>query len=348
VGNIVEFGARTSIERQAREWLIRMDGDEPLSNTDREALREWIHRSALHREELTRLAKFWSQANILTELGVCLESETPERSGVRWVAPIAVAASAVLASVVLVWWGLHGLNGAVNGTYGTVIGQQKTISLSDGSSIQLNTDSQVQVVYSGEWRKIRLLRGEALFFAMPDSNRPFEVYVANSVVRAIGTAFTVHFEGNTVDVTVTKGVVDVGEAGSAAQTTVGPEPVVASPPTHSLGRLKAGEMIHVGSGGSDHLDVHRLAEPELRRRMAWQEGYLAFSGEPLSEVIEQVNRYSPVTLEIGDPKLASIAIGGRFRIGDLDAVLDVLHTNFGILAHQVDERSIRLEAETAR
>jgi transmembrane sensor len=346
VGNIVEFGAHTSIERQAREWLIRMDGDEPLSNTEREALREWIHRSVLHREELTRLAKFWSQANILTELGVCLESETRERTrrGVRWVAPITVAASAVLASVVVVWWGLHRLDGAVNGTYGTVIGQQKTISLSDGSSIQLNTDSQVQVAYSGDSRKLRLLRGEALFFATPDLNRPFEVYVANSVVRAIGTAFAVHLEGNTVDVTVTKGIVDVGEAGTA-QTTASPQPVKTAPPTPSLGRLKAGEMTRVGGGGSDHLDVHRLAEPELQRRMAWQEGYLAFSGEPLSEVIEQVNRYSPVTLEIADPKLASIAIGGRFKIGDLDAVLDVLHTNFGILARHVDERSIRLESE---
>lgn len=348
MGNIVEFGAHTSIERQAREWLIRMDGDEPLSNADREALQEWIQRSALHREELTRLANFWSQANILTELGVCLESAARERSGARWVAPIAVAASAVLASVIVAWWYLHRMDEAVNGTYGTVIGQQKAISLSDGSSIQLNTDSQVQVVYSGAWRKIRLLRGEALFFAKADSNRPFEVYAANRVVRAIGTAFAVHFEGNTVDVTVTKGVVDVGEEAGSAQTTAIPEPIEASPPARSLGRLKAGEMTRVGGGGSDHLDVHRLAEPELRRRMAWQEGYLAFSGEPLSEVIEQVNRYSPVTLEIGDPKLASVAIGGRFRIGDLDAVLDVLHTNFGILARKVDERSIRLEAESAR
>ena len=78
--------------------------------------------------------------------------------------------------------------------------------------------------------------------------------------------------------------------------------------------------------------------------MAWQEGYLAFSGEPLSEVVEQVNRYSPATLELGDPKLASVAIGGRFRIGDLDAVLDVLETNFGIQAHRVDEHTIRLES----
>src|SRR5215472_3374109 len=98
-------------------------------------------------------------------------------------------------------------------------------------------------------------------------------------------------------------------------------------------------MTSVGSG-SDPIGVKQLTEPEMQRKMAWQEGYLAFSGEPLSEVIEQVNRYSPVTLEIGDSELASVAIGGRFRIGDLDAVLDVLQTNFGIQARRVDEHSI--------
>jgi transmembrane sensor len=82
--------------------------------------------------------------------------------------------------------------------------------------------------------------------------------------------------------------------------------------------------------------------------MAWQEGYLVFSGEPLSEVIAQVNRYSPVALEVADPKLASRAIGGRFRIGDLDAVLDVLHTDFGIQSSRVDERTIRLEPSQSR
>ncbi len=346
MGNIVEFGAGTPIERQAREWLIRMDGDEPLSSSERQALQEWIRRSAAHREELRRLARFWSQANILTELAVCLDSaarEEAQRRG-RRVISIAVAASALLAAIVLAWWNPYHLGGTANGTYRTAIGQQKTILLADDSSIQLNTDSQVQVVYSSGSRRIRLLHGEALFSAMPDSNRPFEVYVADRVVRAIGTAFAVHLDGSTVDVTVTKGVVDVAKSGTL-QTAQDLKPAQAAPPTtHSLGRLKAGEMTRVGDVG-DHLDVHRLAEPELQRRMAWQEGYLAFSGEPLSEVVEQVNRYSRVTLEIGDPKLASIAIGGRFRIGDLDAILDVLHSSFGIEAHTVDEHSIRLESD---
>ena len=349
MGNVVEFGARTSIERQAQEWLIRMDGDEPLNTSERRALREWINRSALHREELIRIARFWKQANVLTELAVSLESLTQERNPrrMRGAAPIALAASALLASFILIGWGLQRQKSADSGTYATTIGQQKTISLSDGSSIRLNTDSQVRVMYRDNLRSIRLLRGEALFSVMPSPNRPFEVYAADSVVRAVGTAFAVHLEGSKVDVTVTKGAVDVAEAADV-QTGASSAPTEPVPAIlRSLARVKASETTHLG-GGSDHIEVHRLAEPELQRRMAWQEGYLSFSGEPLSQVIEQVNRYSTMQLEVEDPKVAAVAIGGRFRIGDLDGVLDVLHTNFGIQAQRVDERSIRLESESTQ
>ena len=347
---VVEFEARTSIERQAREWLVRMDGDEPLTVAETEALRDWMSRSVLHLEELKRICKFWRRANVLTELAVCLESASQKRSdrGGRWATAIALAASAVLASVGLGWWYLQRLDGtANNGSYQTLIGQQKSIALSDGSSIQMNTDSQVQVIYSSDSRTIRLLKGEALFSVVPDPKRPFEVYAADRVVRAIGTAFDIEVNGGKVDVTVTRGVVDVAEVTHQAAVVAHSKPLEDVLPRSSFGRLKAGEMTRVESG-SNQIAVQRLAEQELRRKMAWQEGYLAFSGEPLSEVIEQVNRYSPVTVELGDPKLASIAIGGRFRIGDLDAVLDVLETNFGIQAQRVDEHDIRLESGRRR
>jgi ferric-dicitrate binding protein FerR (iron transport regulator) len=69
--NVREPGAWTLIQRQARKWLVRMDGDKRLTETEKKALREWMSRSARHRQELARLARFWNQANILTELVGC-------------------------------------------------------------------------------------------------------------------------------------------------------------------------------------------------------------------------------------------------------------------------------------
>jgi transmembrane sensor len=341
--NVVEFEARATVERQAREWLIRLDGDTPLSDTELATLREWMGRSPSHRAELTRLSKFWKQANVLTELAVPLIRQTEAR-GARsrrgWRAML-VTASAVLASVSLGLWWFQRSDGAANGTYGTAIGQQQTISLHDGSSIQLNTDSQVQVDYGNARRKIRLLKGEALFAVTPNPTRPFDVYAANGIVHAVGTAFSVHLEGSRVDVTVTKGIVAVSEIGGA-ETIANPDAGSTGRSTRRLGQLKAGQTATFGSD-TQQIAVRELAELELRSRMAWHEGYLVFSGEPLSEVVEQVNRYSPVTLHIADPKLATIAVGGRFRIGDLDAILDVLRANFGIQSSRIDERDIQLE-----
>ncbi len=72
--NVGESGEWTLIQRQARKWLVRMDGDKRLTEAERKALKEWMSRSARHRKELARLAKFWNQANIMTELVGCFGS----------------------------------------------------------------------------------------------------------------------------------------------------------------------------------------------------------------------------------------------------------------------------------
>jgi transmembrane sensor len=347
MSKVAEFETRATIEQQAREWLIRLDGDQRLSAAEREELRAWMDRSSLHREALTRVSSFWKQANALTELAVPLARRGSEHARVslrRWQTLAPILAGIVAAALVLSWW-LERSDGAANGTYGTAIGQQQTLTLPDKSSLQLNTDSQVQVLYSAGVRSVRLLRGEALFTVAPNPRRPFEVHAVDGVVRAVGTAFSVHLDGGTVDVTVTNGAVEVSEL-SAPFPPATPNST-SHPPARRLGQLKAGETTRF-SAEAQRINVRVLAAPEMERRLAWHEGYLVFSGEPLSEVVAQVNRYSPVTLHIADPKLASVGVGGRFRIGDLDAILDVLHTEFGVRSHRIDEREIELESERPR
>ena len=112
-----ESSTRKSIERQARKWLVRMDGDAPLADWERKALKEWMSRSAFHAGELTRLARLWSRANVMTELLGGLESQQRERRDSRkrsqkkamttsWTRATLVTASAILSSVVLVYCGL--------------------------------------------------------------------------------------------------------------------------------------------------------------------------------------------------------------------------------------------------
>jgi transmembrane sensor len=326
MGDVVTFSDPAGIEAQAREWLIRLDSG-TLTAREREALQEWLNRSSAHRAELKRLTAFWNSADVLTELAV------PVRRRQSTFAPRAARLSLAAAFAIAIiaagaWWMLKPQS-ISSGAYGTALGEQRLLTLEDGSSLQLNTDSHVQVSYRENLREIRLLRGEALFTVSPDAKRPFEVHAANGVVRAVGTAFSVQLEGSEISVAVTHGRVDVLETR-------------ANQPPDKRGSLVAGEVTTFHSGLPE-IEIQRLPEQELERRLAWHEGYLVFEGEPLSEVVAEVNRYSPTRLEVTDPQLANLAIGGRFRIGDLDAVLDVLHSGFAIDAHRNADGSLRLE-----
>ena len=90
--------------------------------------------------------------------------------------------------------------------------------------------------------------------------------------------------------------------------------------------------------------VRQLTDLELRRRLAWKGGYLEFSGEALSQVVAEFNRYSTVRLEIGDPGLASVAISGRFQIGNMGAAVGLLCKTCGFRARRVGD-TIRLESD---
>jgi transmembrane sensor len=355
MSNVVEFEARTAIERQARAWLIRLDSDEPLSAAEEASLREWIEHTPAHKQELVRIARFWGRANILTELAVPLRRARRSESSSaglglweRWrrarLAAIAVGIATV--SAVLIVWRVQTPAPVANGMYATAIGKQETIQLPDGSAVQLNTDSQVLVGYSPTRRRVRLLRGEALFSVASDASKPFEVHAGDGLVTALGTAFSVRLKGRQLDVTVSEGVVELAVVHVKAPGVASGEPARAAPP-HRVGILRAGEATALDPVAAQ-MQVQQLADAELQRRLSWQDGYLVFSGEPLSEVVTELNRYSPVTVEIADPALAPIAIGGRFRVDDLDAVLDVLHTSFGIESTRIDDRYIRLHAAQPR
>ena len=353
--NLVELGARTSIEHEARKWLIRMDGDEPLTEAEKHSLREWMARSQAHRAELTRLTKFWEDANILTTLTgeqVAPEGPSPKKLLGSGIIPrILMAVSAIIASVMVTYAGLRQLGGTtISRAYETTIGEQKTVVLDDGTAIQLNTDSRVEVVYTRDSRTIQLRHGEVHVTAAYDPRRVLEVHAAHSLVRALGTAFDVYVDGQAVEVMVTQGLVEVID--NKDGTSAGEIGDTMKPGGHSnaSGQFKILRLKEKGftsfASGSGVMPLRELSGPEVQRRLAWQEGYLEFSGEPLNEVVKAFNRYSLVKFEIGDPGLAAVSVGGSFRLGDVSAAVELLSQTCGIRARQVNDTTIRLESQT--
>lgn len=374
---IVEFPDRGVVSEEAAEWLVRLDAETPPGRQDLEALGNWLHRSPVHREELERLARLWGRMNVLTELAVPLgkpghapvdePAARARRARVHLPLVASLAAFVAVAAVIGVIATQipspdPGL--AANGLHATAVGQQRTATLADGSEVILNTNSQIRVDYGDERRDVHLLQGEVLFTVARDRERPFRVYAGNGRIEALGTAFSVHLKGEEVDVTVTEGrvslasmtpsrrqVPDAAAAGAPQPAGGYPSPGTADE-IESLATLRAGQVATIRTAAADaaagsvaRLEISDPIGPdELAERLAWREGMLMFSGDTLEDVVREVSRYTTVSIEIPDPRIRAMRIGGRFPVGEIDAMFDTFEASFGLRVIQVSRNRVVLAA----
>jgi transmembrane sensor len=358
--NIYTFDQRKNIQAEARRWLIKLDADAEPSSKDITELREWVSRGPLHRQELLRVSAFWDDANILTELSIPLHSK-PRQKHRPWFSGLfaqprgAVYAGTFAVLCLLAVFILPLLQSTdmtiTNGLYVSAIGELQEQTLADGSTVTLNTDSQIQVDYTHEVRKIRLLRGEAHFTVASNAHWPFEVYAGKGMVRAVGTAFAVHLVSDEIQVIVSQGRVElaalVEQSSNNGNATA--EPVTRTQ-LKKIGSLAMGQsasfsnLDFVAQRADSQLSskIHTLTEQELARQLSWREGYLVFAGDTLAHVVAEVNRYQPTQVKIVDPALRELRIGGRFKVGELEAMLDVLESGFDLQVTRLDDQSIQL------
>lgn len=378
--NIVDFPDRKAIEEEAGAWLIKLDGDCAPSDEELASLREWLERSPVHREQLGELAGFWGKMNVLTELAVPLgHPEGHSNQGFvnspRRVIPGFARAGFVTAIIVVVIGIGIGIVSTIgsrpdpflsgNGLYATAVGQQQSTTLADGSVVFLNTNSQIKVDYDNEYRDIRLLQGEAHFTVVKNRARPFRVFAGTGRVQAVGTAFSVYLKDNAIDVTVTEGKVAFATVkGPSTTRTVqqgappgtdqssGSNAIVESGfgennVIETLGTIKAGESatfqnaVDADTVGTINA-IESVAAQKMATRLSWRDGMLTFTGDPLEVVVDEISRYTTVSIEFSDPAVGATRIGGRFPIGETDAMFDALEANFGLRVTQLSHDRVLL------
>lgn len=184
--------------------------------------------------------------------------------------------------------------------YHTEAGQQFRVDLEDGSRLTLNTDTALAVRYSDSLRKIELLRGEAYFEVAANKNRPFVVDGGQATARAVGTAYSVRKQAHDLRVVVSEGVVEV--AADQAKALVH----AAEQAEYRQGQMQA---------------VTKLDNDDA---LAWRRQQIVFHRQPLTQVLEDVNRYRSGRIVAVNPQLAERVVNGVFNNGDPDAVVAAL------------------------
>ena len=346
------------ISAEAADWLIRLETASSPELWD--GLQTWLDANARHRAAFVRLRVAWHRVDALKNLrpvdgtidpdllirdhvtrslpgidgapatrGARKPAEQQPASSLRrrWLA----AVSAALAVGVVTW--LIGRPAWKH--YETAVGGHDEVTLADGTRLQLNTNTELRVRISRSRREVSLLQGEALFFVTHDPEHPFVVAAGHTLVRALGTEFSVRIRGaGHVDVLVADGRVAVSEE-AATQFS----PAVGTP----AAEVSAGESADAGQPG---ISVQTLPSSELVRRLAWTSGHLSFQGETLEEATQEFNRYNRLQIIIGDRSIAGYQVGGIFLARDPLSFVAALQRSFGIQATRSgDEVRLRLGSD---
>lgn len=196
----------------------------------------------------------------------------------------------------------------------TRVGELHRTTLADGSTVELNTATRLEVTLRPDIREISLERGETLFEVAKDKKRPFVIHTPLADVRAVGTAFLVRSDRNHLEVGVRQGVVAIEHGG------------------REIARVSAGQTFDLDPDGKAVRQDRQMAT--IDRQLAWRDGVLAFAGEPLSEVAAQFNRYNRVKIRIASARIGALHIGGRFKSTDPEGFAAALPQDFAIASHR--------------
>ena len=296
---------QTTVRDDAARWFVRLQ-EPAVSADEQQRFDAWLNQHPQHRDEFQLLQGLWTAADLLPAPRLKALAETrPARRERRSLLRYAVAASVLAVALGL---GLFsGLNhpGGYNAEFSTALGERKHVALPDGSVIDLNSRSRLQVRYDTDRRLIELSEGEAMFSVEHDSARPFVVEAGSGKITVTGTRFDVRRDVTQTRVAVEQGTVKV--QGHDA-------------PDNEFINLTAGLGTHVDAQGKVAA-AYAVNPAELT---AWRGGKLVFNNARLSEVAAEVSRYREKPLTVGNPDVANLRLTSVFKSADTDALLKAL------------------------
>ncbi len=316
------------VEHEAYGWVVRFVSGEAEPD-DIEALREWCAQSPDHAAAFDRASKVWQSTEPVTrKLSAAKTSSMLHTSSVhsagassmssrrsalsrRAVLGGALAASAAGAALIVARppLGLWPSWSELTADYRTETGQQRQIMLPGDVAIDMNTQTSIALRSAGgAGSHVELIAGEVAISAPPAASKPFTVLAADGRVIAADARFNLRCDDRWVCVTCVSGELQV-ECGPARLSLSAGRQVAYS--DHSLGQPMAINPATV---------------------TAWQDGIVIFDAAPVAKVIEEVNRYRAGRVILTSSALGRERFSARFRIANIDGVVDQIARVFGARA----------------
>ncbi len=331
---------RQWVAAQAIEWFIAHRSG-TLSETQRQEFIDWLRASPAHAREYLCLTGFIKDVGeaaktIVTPAEELVASARAEPDTLQYLPTFPAAEvekndrrvvrgthwsgmrlrAAIVAGVVVViafatWWLPD------RTVYSTVHAEQRSWRMPDGSTVHLNSNSEIKVRFDAERRDVDLIRGQALFQVAKDARRPFWVHAGEAAVRAVGTEFDVYRQPRRTLISVVEGRVAIWrlpqiparQLGGMIESVGGP-----------VAQLDAGQQAHI----THESTVVSERAADVRKTVAWLQRQVIFDHDPLGNAVEEFNRYAEVQIRIDDPALRAVQISGIFSAYDAESFIRFL------------------------
>jgi transmembrane sensor len=295
---------------EASVWIARISG--PHSEPEKTGLRRWLAESKSHRRAFDLATDIWDEAGSLRGCAAAhLVRSNPVIATTRY-ARAALAVSVACVAVAAAFAVYVHRTGVATG-----VGEQRLVTLDDGSKILLNTSTRLVVRYDKFARRVDLEKGEALFDVIKNPHRPFVVMAGGREVTALGTSFDVRRDGTQVTVTLLEGKVTVA-AVSETQ-----DAAVSLPAEVEV--LHPGQRLTFAAGRAPLLD-----RPQIQKVTDWQRGQVSLDNLSLADAVAEMNRYSVVQIRIERPEAAKVRVSGIFRAGDSMSFARAVSQTYGL------------------
>lgn len=288
------------ILHQALEWQVTFWSGN-VSADEKAAFQFWLARAPAHQEAWQKAQSLHARlAGLPGEIGGQVLRGAPPRQGRRrmlgallWLAGGGIAIGTARQTP---QWQL------AMADHATRTGERRQIVLADGTRIDLNSASAVDVRYDEKSRVITLRRGEILIATAPDSTavkRPFVVATGQGEIQALGTRFRVQEDGQQIRVAVFEGAVAISPArGGETRLDAGEQ-----------ARFNRRQVIHEGAADAS--------------ATAWTRGRLIAERQRLADFLARLAQHRPGLLRC-DPAVADLPISGVFPLDDTNRVLAAL------------------------
>jgi transmembrane sensor len=337
---------RARARAEAAEWWVRIESGE-LSREEREQFVDWLRESAVHVAEMLRMAEVhnalerfhdWvrvrtddvqATTNVVEFTSSAEPLKRPAESGSstgttrrRWTVGLALAATvAALGIFLTLFFSAQVIE--------TGRAERRSVTLADGSVVQIDPESRLQIRLRKQQRDVSLERGRALFRVAKDPTRPFVVHAGATQVRAVGTQFGVEQSREGIVVTVAEGRVAVlphDLSTDAGSTSGGAAPPAGRPATERDSSdevlLSAGQQVIVPRRGP----AEAVRAVDTDRELAWVAGRLVFDNESVADVIDEFNRYNVVQLHVASRELAQRSVTGVFDASEPESFIGFMQS----------------------